>query len=139
LARVARYVHEHEPWAIYLKPFGVEKSLADWLRTWKGDGIIAAVAELDTEQFSELGVPIVDILGVHRQPDVPVVHANDQSVGRLGAEHLLERGFRNFGFVEYPHFWSTERRVGFESLVRNSGFACASYKLQFPTAGSGGP
>src|SRR5438874_12962170 len=106
LAGVARYVHEHEPWAIYLKPSGVEKSLADWLRTWKGDGIIAAVAELDTEQFSELGVPIVDVFGLHRQPDVPVVHANDQSVGRLGAEHLLERGFRNFGFVEYPHFWS---------------------------------
>src|SRR5687767_3224161 len=47
LAGVARYLHEHEPWAVYLKPFGVEKSLGHWLREWNGDGIIAAVAEMD--------------------------------------------------------------------------------------------
>jgi hypothetical protein len=43
LTGVARYIQEHEPWAVYLKPFGVEKSLPDWLRDWQGDGIIAAV------------------------------------------------------------------------------------------------
>src|SRR5256714_15001866 len=42
LSGVARYIQEHEPWAIYLKPFGVEQSLPNWLRDWHGDGIIAA-------------------------------------------------------------------------------------------------
>ena len=37
LSGVARYVREHEPWAIYLKPAGVEKSLPSWLRDWQGD------------------------------------------------------------------------------------------------------
>src|SRR4051812_48830640 len=77
LAGVARYIHEHEPWATYLKPFAVEKSLAVWLRDWHGDGIIAAVAELETDQLTELGIPVVDVVGMLRQPNVPLVHAND--------------------------------------------------------------
>src|SRR5688500_14717764 len=43
LTGVARYIQEHEPWSVYLKPFGVEKSLDKWLSEWQGDGIIAAV------------------------------------------------------------------------------------------------
>ena len=39
---VARYVQEHEPWAIYLTPAGVEKSLTNWLRNWNGDGAIVS-------------------------------------------------------------------------------------------------
>src|SRR5438874_4360654 len=74
LAGVARYVHEHEPWAIYLKPFGVEKSLADWLRAWNGDGIIAAVAELEVDVVKDFGIPIVDVVGILGHPNVPLVH-----------------------------------------------------------------
>ena len=52
LGGVARYIHEHEPWAIYLKPYGVEKFLYHWLREWNGDGIIAAVWDLGGEPVS---------------------------------------------------------------------------------------
>src|SRR4051794_22492376 len=45
LTGVARYIQEHEPWAVYLKPFGVERSLPEWLQNWHGDGIIAAVKD----------------------------------------------------------------------------------------------
>ena len=64
LAGVARYVREHEPWAIYLKPYGVEKSLDSWLRAWKGDGIIEAVAELEADVVKDFGIPIVDVVGL---------------------------------------------------------------------------
>src|SRR5688500_7379368 len=118
LSGVARYVHEHEPWAIYLKPAGVEKSLPAWLREWHGDGIIAAVFDPETEVVTDFGIPVVDVVGVLRRANVPLVHTNDRSVGRVGAEHLLERGFRNFGFIEYPeNFWSVHRREGFQRTV----------------------
>src|SRR5829696_4802409 len=139
LAGVARYLREHEPWAIYLKPYGVEKSLHSWLRVWKGDGIIAAVAELEAGVVKDFGIPIVDVVGLYRDDNFPLVHANDEAVGRLGAEHLCERGFRNFAFVEYPFIWSTGRRAGFERVVRGSGFDCAVYRMPYPQAGLGGP
>jgi LacI family transcriptional regulator len=140
LSGVARYIHEHEPWAIYLKPIGVECSLPSWLRDWHGDGIIAAVFDPESEVVTDFGIPVVDVVGVLHRPGVPLVHTNDQSVGRLGAEHLLERGFRNFGFIEYPeHFWSVDRRKGFQRVVEMAGFGCETYQLPWPRPGSGGP
>ena len=111
LTGVARYIQEHEPWAVYLKPFGVEKSLPNWLRDWHGDGIIAAVKDPASDVVVQRGIPVVDVVGVLRHEHVPLVHTNDQSVGRLGAEHLLEQRFINFGFCEYAgEFWSPRRK-----------------------------
>src|SRR2546423_10121108 len=77
LAGVARYVQEHEPWAIYLKPFGVEQSLAKWLQDWHGDGIIAAVRDPASVVVTHHGIPVVDVVGVLRHERVPLVHTND--------------------------------------------------------------
>lgn len=140
LSGVARYIQEHEPWAVYLKPFGVEKSLDKWLGGWQGDGIIAAVKDPATDVVMHRGIPVVDVVGVLRHEHVPLVHTNDRSVGRLGAEHLLERGFRHFGFCEYEgEFWSMHRREGFEKTVREKGFECAVYGIPMPGPGTGGP
>src|SRR3954465_4901114 len=77
LAGVARYVQEHDPWAIYLKPFGVEKSLPMWLGNWHGDGIIAAVKDPASDVVAHVGIPVVDVVGVLRHEQVPLVHTND--------------------------------------------------------------
>jgi LacI family transcriptional regulator len=141
---VARYVQEHEPWSVYLKPFGVEPSLAHWLRDWEGDGIIAAVrgqiADILTQQSSQRSIPIVDVVGVFRHEQVPLVHTNDHAVGRLGAEHLLERGFRSFGFCGYDgEFWSEHRLDGFRETLRANKMDCTVYTRPPPGPGSGGP
>jgi LacI family transcriptional regulator len=140
LTGVARYIQEHEPWSIYLKPFGVEKSLPNWLRHWDGDGIIAAVKEPTSEFIAHVNLPVVDVVGVLRQEGVPLVHTNDHAVGRLGAEHLLERGFKNFGFFQYSgEFWSEHRREGFEALIGERGWRCEVYSMPLPGPGTGGP
>jgi LacI family transcriptional regulator len=139
LAGVARYIQEHEPWAVYLKPYGVEKSLPNWLRDWHGEGIIAALADRDAEVLANVGIPVVDVVGFVRDPNVPLVHTDDHAVGRLGAEHLLERGFRHFAFIEYPFFWSVDRREGFAHALSGHGLDVTVLKLSFPGAGSGGP
>src|SRR5436190_2060206 len=140
LTGVARYSQEHEPWSIYLKPFGVEKSLPNWLRNWDGDGIIAAVKEPASEFIARVNLPVVDVVGVLRQEGVPLVHTNDRSVGREGAEHLLERGFRNLGFCQYAgEFWSEHRREGFEALINQRDLRCQVYSMPPPQPGTGGP
>jgi LacI family transcriptional regulator len=140
LTGVARYIQEHEPWAVYLKPFGVEKSLSKWLQDWRGDGIIAAVKDPASDVVANTGIPVVDIMGVLRHEHVPLVHTDDRSVGRLGAEHLLERGFRNLAFCEYTsEFWSLHRREGFQERLRKAGLDCSVYQMQAPGPGLGGP
>jgi LacI family transcriptional regulator len=140
LTGVARYIQEHEPWAVYLKPFGVEKSLPDWLREWRGDGIIAAVNDPGSFVVTQRGVPVVDVIGVLRNARVPLVHTNDRSVGHLGAEHLLERGFRHFGFCEYAgQFWSEHRRIGFADTLAQRKLACEVYTMPLPGPATSGP
>src|SRR5437763_3946557 len=140
LTGVARYIQEHEPWAIYLKPVGVDKSLANWLQNWDGDGIIAAVHDPASYVVTRRGLPVVDVVGVLRYERVPLVHTNDHSVGRLGAEHLLERGFRNLAFGEYAgQFWSADRRKGFLATVEAKGLKVAVYEMPLPGPGTGGP
>lgn len=140
LMGVARYIQEHQPWAVYLKPLGVEKSIPDWLQTWKGDGIIAAMSEVDFSAVARRGIPIVDIMGARRHEGVPLVHTDDHAVGRLGAEHLMERGYRNLAFCGYPSaFWSDARREGFERAVREAGARFSDYGMDQPGPGRGGP
>src|SRR3954465_8086143 len=80
LTGVARYIQEHGPWSVYLKPFGVEQSLPNWLQKWHGHGIIAAVRDPAGDILARRGIPIVDVVGVLRHEHVPLVHTNDRSV-----------------------------------------------------------
>ena len=140
LAGVARYMQEHRPWAIYLKPDTVEKSLTSWLQTWNGDGIIAALNELAADEILDVGVPVVDVAGHVTRPNMPLVRANDRSIGRLGAEHLMERGFKHFGFCAYPgQFWSERRRDGFVQALAEKALTCHQWDFPLPGRGSGGP
>ena len=137
---VARYIQEHEPWAVYLKPFGVEKSLPLWLANWHGDGIIAAVKDRASDIIAQTSIPIVDVAGGLREQNVPLVHTNDRSVGRLGAEHLMERGLKSFGFCEYRgEFWSEDRRDGFREALHSKSLSCEVYSMPAPGPGTGGP
>jgi LacI family transcriptional regulator len=130
LAGVTRYMHEHEPWAIYLKGFGIDKSLSKWLRDWKGDGIIAAITDKDIEFTKEIAIPVVDVVGLPQAAHIPLVHANDEAIGRAGAEHLLERGYNRFGFIEYSDFlWAAKRRTGYEKVIHQAGYQCQVYQL----------
>lgn len=139
LAGIARYLREHEPWAIYLKPHSVQKSLGRWLKNWNGDGIIAAAWGDEVAEVTKTGIPIVDVTGNLTHLGIPVVHTDDRAVGRLGAEHLLERNFQHYGFVEYDARWSAARREGFEAAVRARGFSCDVYRLKYPYQTEGGP
>jgi LacI family transcriptional regulator len=139
LTGVARYIQEHDPWAVYLKPFGVEKSLESWLNDWQGDGIIAAVNDPNSYVVTGRGVPVVDVVGVLRREDVPLVRTADKSVGRLGAEHLLDRGYKQFGFSEYAGWdWSVNRRVGFVDTLAARGHTAHVHTMSLPSQ-LGGP
>jgi LacI family transcriptional regulator len=121
LRGIARYVREHEPWALYHEPRGLEASLPAWLRQWRGDGIIVrAQNDRIAQAVQATAIPAVDVLGVAPSSRLPLVHVEDHAIAALAAEHLLERGFHHFGFVGIKgENWSERRRDGFhESLHR---------------------
>ena len=110
LRGVARYVREHERWALYHEPHGLEESIPEWISRWKGDGIIARIqTRRMAEVLSACRIPVVDVLGVVPDLPFPLVHVDNAAIARLAAEHFLERGFRHFGFLGIDDNWSESR------------------------------
>lgn len=140
LTGIARYMQEHQPWAIYLKPWGVSKSFREWLNEWEGDGIITAIVEHEEGLFDNLDIPVVDLIGTYQYKGIPLVHTNDREVGNLGAIHLVERGLKSFGFLGYSNQqWSYLRKDGFFTTVQAAGGKCCVHEICFPLDVPGGP
>jgi LacI family transcriptional regulator len=134
LRGIARYVRESGPWALHLDPRlkqfeeGWEPT---WLRSWNGSGIIARF-ETDSvvAAVKRSGLPAVDVLGDARDRHFPLVHVDDTAVAELAAEHLLERGFRQFGFLAKENEpWSDRRLVAFTTAVAKQGCPCRVFDV----------
>lgn len=137
LRGIARYLRAHGPWSVYHEPRALEESVPPWLNQWRGDGIIARIQNRPiADAVVGTGLPVVDVLGLVPGLPVPLVHVDDRAVARLGADHLLERGFRHFGFcaVEGAN-WSDARQAGFEAIVNQAGCECSICRLPPDTRG----
>jgi LacI family transcriptional regulator len=119
LRGIARYVREHRHWALYHEPQGLAESIPAWIKRWRGDGIIARVqTSRMARELRASGIPVVDVLGVVARTSFPLVHVDNRAIGRLAAEHLLERGLRHFGFFGIRgENWSQERFESFSTAL----------------------
>jgi LacI family transcriptional regulator len=132
IAGVHRYSRENTRWQLFVEPRGVEQRR--WLPTgWKGDGVIARVGFIDlAKKLKALKLPVVNVSGI-TLPNVnfPRVISDQVAAANLAAEHLLARGFRNFGYfsllgVEYV----MEHQQAFLDALRKKGHGCEIFAVQ---------
>lgn len=124
LEGIARYARENGPWSFYLEPRSRQDPFPAWLDSWDGDGVIVSIARPD--RAARPRIPTVDLDDQGGRADVQSDH---RAIGALAAEHLLERGFKNFAFFGYPAFrWSRANYEGFAARVRREGFECLHYR-----------
>ncbi|MEO2169691.1 MAG: substrate-binding domain-containing protein, partial [bacterium] len=134
LAGIARFVRAAPDWQIYVES-DPELRVPD-LRRWRGDGILA---NLDDAELAALlaasKIPLVGIGGAATAADltvpVPYVATDNVAIGRLAAEHLLERGFRSFAYLGARHSprtpWSRVRQEAFTARVERVGAICSTH------------
>ncbi|HXG10337.1 MAG TPA: DNA-binding transcriptional regulator [Gemmataceae bacterium] len=131
LEGVARFVRENGPWSIYFRPHALGEPPPPWLRRWKGDGILVRIDNRETARaVRATGLPAVDLRGRVPGLGLPRVGVDNRVLARLAAEHLLERGFRRFGFCgiprgEHPHLY--RRGEDFLRLIEEKGYPCAVF------------
>jgi LacI family transcriptional regulator len=100
---VAQYNHEHAHWAVYFEPHALDDPPPKWLKSWRGNGILARIGNRRiAKAVLAVGVPVVELRRVITIPGVPSIGPDNYVVARLAAEHLRERGFRHFGFCGLP-------------------------------------
>ncbi len=130
LQGIVRYIREHSPWSFYLPEQGRGDVPPDWLANWQGDGIIARIENQEiARSVSASGLPAVDVSAARMLPLLPWVETDDRSIARLAAEHLLDRGFKHFGYCGDPRFnWSTWREKHFEEFLQCANHECHHYR-----------
>jgi len=130
LMGIARYLRIHGSWSIEFEEGDFTDHLPEWIDRWKWDGIIARVkTPAVARKLKKLKVPVVDVYGSLSGFGFSTIRSDEISVGRLGAEHLIERGFRRFAFCGFNGTdWSDIRQTGFERRVAEAGFSCQSFQ-----------
>jgi LacI family transcriptional regulator len=130
LEGIAKYQRSHQPWSVFLEQRELRAPPPPWLLRRPWDGIICrSMTPALARAFLRRGIPTVDLNDLHGNLRLPRIGSDMVAIGRTGAEHLLERGLRNFAFCGFSHeAWSDGRRDGFRARVRESGFDCAVYE-----------
>lgn len=126
LAGIVSYMHENEPWSIFLPEQERGATPPGWLKSWAGDGLIVRI-ETDTiaKAVRKLNVPIIDVSAARHVPDIPWVETDDGAIARLAASHFLERGFEHLAYCGEPEFnWSNWREDVFSKSVSAAGRSC---------------
>ena len=90
LAGVAKYLRQHERWAIFFQEHSLCDDIPRWLAGWRGDGIIA---RLDNEELvgviQRLRVPVVYLRHVVPTPKTPYVITNNPAVSHLDRKSVV--------------------------------------------------
>lgn len=94
---------------------------------WRGDGILSFIGDRDdlAEFILASKLPAVEISMVRNDIDLPRVEGDSEMIGRLAAEHFLERGFRHFAWAPFlDDVLNAERYRGFANRLARDGMTC---------------
>ena len=129
MSGIVKYMRMHDEWSVFVEQRNLWQKPPAWLIDWQGDGIISrATTPQLVEAITRNGVPLVEVTDRLGDGDLPQVRSDDDAIGRLGAEHLLDRGFRRFAFCGFKkEAWSERRGLAFANRLQDEGFGCSRY------------
>ena len=125
------YSLEKHDWVLRNSPCDPE--VISFLRDWRPDGVIATVFDRDIGRaLVRLRRPVVDTAYTIRGLKLPVVDVDHVAVGRLAAEHLLEHGYTQFGFVgSRSACYSEARATSYAERLAASGYSVSHCLVEY--------
>jgi LacI family transcriptional regulator len=133
LSGLALYSKIRGPWMFVTRPpFYVDESIdstvISWIDTLAIDGIILQGRYI-TDRIRKSGVPLIALDVNTKLKGIPEILCNNQRIGQMAAEHLLECGFSHFAFCGFDHLtWSQQRCDSFRQTVEHAGHPCNIYE-----------
>ncbi|MFT3780826.1 MAG: DNA-binding transcriptional regulator [Nibricoccus sp.] len=134
LRGIAHYQRSHRPWRTYIDDEAKAEKDPRWLRGQKWSGVISRHTHPAlVEQCAAQGIPLVDLNDCEPFGDTPKIRPDNVAVGHMGAEHLLNRGFRKLVYAGFSNcLWSRERRDGFVEAARLASVESEVFDLLYP-------
>lgn len=120
---IARFVETYGPWSLFLDPLATSQFPRGRSENWRGDGILTYIEDTQrAERLRASQIPTVELFAYRLDRKLPLVAHDDIGVGRMAAEHLLDRHFRRFAFSGYRNsLWSDRREKGFTDFLNEAG------------------
>jgi LacI family transcriptional regulator len=106
---------------------------------WHGDGIISHVGYWDelADFIRSAPEPRVELTNVRLDIDIPHVEGDNRKIGKIAAQHFLERGHRNFAWAPFTDDSINQQRYeGFCELLNSNGFKCTILPAQHKLFGT---
>jgi LacI family transcriptional regulator len=92
------------------------------------DGILARATTALAAAARKSGVPLVNVWLNSPVQDLPGVYPDFEISGVMAAEHLIGRGFRQFGYLGFLHnIDSVQQLAGFRKVTEKAGFPCSTH------------
>jgi LacI family transcriptional regulator len=125
LEGITRYLRSHRPWSIHLEQRELDSISPRWLESWRGDGVISRSSSPQVvSALREARVAAIDLSDRRPTFGLPRIRNDDRAIGVVAAEHLLERGFRSFGFCGFTgEDWAALRRAAFFDTLARAGYS----------------
>jgi LacI family transcriptional regulator len=101
------------------------------LKGWPGDGAILGISSrAEARAARRLDIPVVNLSGVLRNADLPRVMVDHYAIGRLAAEHLLERGLHRLAYCGASALWYSQQKcLGFAQRAKEAGTPCEIFNI----------
>lgn len=138
---VAEYADRHGGWNFTTSPptlvgsdelaLGIES-----LKGWPGDGVIASIGSRREAQLARrLGLPVVNLAATQEDVGLPRVMVDHYAMGRMAAEHLLDRGLRRLAYCGVEGRWYSQLRCqGFARRAQQADVPCHIFQASRPAS-----
>lgn len=94
------YASKHTDWLLIWDHFPEQRLKACESESYY-DGVIGRIKYEAYEEIRRLNIPVVNTWATNSIKDMTSVLVDFYEVGRIAAEHLIKKGFRNFAHVDY--------------------------------------
>ena len=122
---VAQYLTTLDGWTTRFHQFN-PLSFSSAFRFDNPDGVIIDRPDPTTcDELANWGKPVVRVIGPEEISDgVRILH-DEYAIGKVAAEHLLDRGHASFAFLSPDGAWARGREQGFVETLARAGRPCA--------------
>jgi LacI family transcriptional regulator len=126
---IGRYAAENGPWSIKYEYRALDTMPPQWLKGWKGDGIIARTFNAkQAKMLQETRLPRVELLGLPKYGTAEV-RTDFDGEAQLAIDHFWNRGLRHFAYFSCGDAWWIKRCFeSFCQVAKERGCQCQLYR-----------